>query len=46
MEEVSHGFESVMPGLYGVYEIDHCTAFRPCSARNITPSSLLVCGEQ
>ena len=29
-----------------LYEIDHCTAFGPCSARGITPSSLLVCGEQ
>ena len=27
-------------------EIDHCTAFGPCSTRGITPSSLLVCGEQ
>ena len=25
-----------------IYEIDHCTAFGPCSARGITPSSLLV----
>ena len=29
-----------------IYEIDHCTAFGPCSTRGITPSSLLVCGEQ
>ena len=29
-----------------VYEIDHCTAFGPCSARGITPSNLLLCGEQ
>ena len=27
-------------------EIDHCTAFGPCSTRGITPSSLFVCGEQ
>ena len=29
-----------------IYEIDHCTAFGPCSTRGITPSSVLVCGEQ
>ena len=29
-----------------LYEIDHCTAFGPCSTRGITPSSLLVSGEQ
>ena len=29
-----------------LYEIDDCTAFGPCSTRGITPSSLLVCGEQ
>ena len=26
-------------------EIDHCTAFRPCSSHGITPSSMSVCGE-
>ena len=29
-----------------VYEIDHCIAFGLCSARGITPSSLLVCKGQ
>ena len=24
---------------YGVYEIDHCTAFGPCSTRHMTPTS-------
>ena len=24
-------------------EIDHCTAFGPCSTRHMTPTSLLVC---
>ena len=26
-----------------LYEVDHCTAFRPCSTRHMTPTSLLVC---
>ena len=30
----------------GLYEIDDCTAFGPCSTRGITPARLLVCGEQ
>ena len=29
-----------------IYEKAHCTAFGPCSTRGITPSSLLICGEQ
>ena len=28
-----------------VYDIDHCTAFGPCSTRHMTPTSLLVCVE-
>ena len=33
-------------GSNALYEIDDCTAFGPCSTCGITPSSLLVCGEQ
>lgn len=33
-------------GLLTIYEIGHCTAFGPCNAHGITPSSLLVFGEQ
>ena len=29
-----------------IYEIDHSTAFGPCSARGISPSSLLVLGQR
>ena len=29
-----------------LYEIDHCTAFGPCSTRGITPTILLVCVER
>ena len=29
-----------------LYEIDHCTAFRPCSPRHMTPTNLLVCVER
>ena len=28
------------------YEIGHCTAFGPCSSRNMTPTSFLVCFER
>ena len=30
--------------LEAIYEVDHCTALGPSSARGITPYSLLVCG--
>ena len=42
-----HFVDATPPALeHCLYEVDHCTAFGPCSTRGITPSSLLVCGEQ
>ena len=31
-------YSLAMVAIMGLYEIDHCTAFGPCSTRGITPS--------
>ena len=47
VEEASVREQGKAKGMqWGLYEVDHCTAFGPCSACGITPSSFLVCGEQ